>query len=69
MTAFFFFSTDYREEIKNENPEWKMADVARELGRRWRELPDQEKAPYQEKADEDKTRYQDEMAVYNESLE
>mmetsp|Transcript_15570 Transcript_15570/g.47455 ORF Transcript_15570/g.47455 Transcript_15570/m.47455 type:complete len:105 (-) Transcript_15570:1659-1973(-) len=64
MTAFFFFSADYRDEVKRENPDFKVADIGRELGRRWREMSDGEKAPYQEKADVDKERYQEEMSHY-----
>jgi len=36
MTAFFFFSADYRDEVKRENPDFKVADIGRELVRfRW----------------------------------
>jgi hypothetical protein len=35
-----------------------VADVAKEIGAKWKELSDAEKAPYQKKADKEKERYE-----------
>ncbi|CAN0552463.1 unnamed protein product, partial [Ectocarpus sp. 8 AP-2014] len=43
----------------------KVTEISKVLGARWREMDDNDKAPFQKKADKDKARYQKEMAAYN----
>ena len=45
--TFMNFSNAHRDRIRAQNPDWKMTDVARELGRLWREMSDREKSNYQ----------------------
>lgn len=47
MNPFMNFSNAHRDRIRAQNPGWKMTDVARELGRLWREMSSGEKANYQ----------------------
>lgn len=47
MNPFMNFSNAHRDRIRAQNPDWKMTDVARELGRLWREMSSGEKANYQ----------------------
>lgn len=56
-SAFFFFCDDHRGKIKEVNPEWKVADIAKELGRQWETCPD--KAKYELLAQQDKQRYEE----------
>lgn len=56
-SAFFFFSNEKRPEVQAGHPEWKVGQVAQELGRMWKALTEQEKTVYEEKANNDKLRY------------
>lgn len=51
-------------DLKSANPEWKVGQVAQELGRRWKDLTEEEKKSYEEMAIRDKTRYEQEMRDY-----
>ena len=35
LTPYFAFSADERPKVRAEHPDWKMAEVAKELGRRY----------------------------------
>ncbi|VDK72206.1 unnamed protein product [Onchocerca ochengi] len=63
-SAFFFFSHDKRPEVQQQHPEWKVGQVAQELGRFWKALGEEERAVYERKALEDKERYAEEMRNY-----
>ncbi|OXA58871.1 LIM/homeobox protein Awh [Folsomia candida] len=67
MTSFFVFSNEQRPILKTENPEFKTTEVAKELGRRWKELDAAEKKRYETIAEEDKKRYVKELAAYEKS--
>ncbi len=63
-SAYIFFCNDKRQEVSkrvNNNKE-----VLQELGRMWKNLSDKKKQKYNEMAEEDKTRYEEEMKEYNE---
>ncbi|CAM9249195.1 unnamed protein product [Ectocarpus fasciculatus] len=64
-SAFMQFSQKERAVVKEENPDMKVTEISKVLGARWREMDDNDKAPFQKKADKDKARYQKEMAAYN----
>jgi len=63
-TAFFFFSHDQRSSVVKVHPGWKVSEVASELGRQWKSLPDAKKKTYEAKAVADKARYEREMKAY-----
>lgn len=66
MSAFTLFSNDRRETIKAENPGLIMAgDIAKLLGEEWRQLDDEAKAHYGQRADLDKARYEREWARFS----
>ncbi|VDK68050.1 unnamed protein product [Litomosoides sigmodontis] len=44
LSAFFFFSHDKRPEVQQQHPEWKVGQVAQELGRFWKALGEEERA-------------------------
>jgi len=63
-TAFFLFSSVYREKLKEEHPEFKVTEVARELGRLWKECSDEEKEKYSRLATEKKAQYKIDVEEY-----
>ncbi|KAL9645680.1 hypothetical protein ABK040_003413 [Willaertia magna] len=67
MTAYFLFVKDKREPLKQQYPEKKMMEIAKELGTLWKSLSDEEKRPYVEQADELRKKYQKQLEEYKES--
>ncbi|KAG6901932.1 hypothetical protein C0995_006454, partial [Termitomyces sp. Mi166 len=65
LSAYMFFSQDWRERIKAENPDAGFGEVGKLLGAKWKELDDEEKKPYLEQAAKDKTRAEEEKAAYD----
>jgi len=66
LSAYMFFSQDWRERIKTENPDAGFGEVGKLLGAKWKELDEEEKKPYvdqalrdKERADKDKADYED----------
>ncbi|TFK97827.1 HMG-box [Pterulicium gracile] len=64
LSAYMFFSQDWRERIKNENPDAGFGEVGKLLGAKWKELDEADKKPYVEQASRDKTRAETEKAAY-----
>ncbi|XP_076467888.1 high mobility group-T protein-like [Babylonia areolata] len=62
LSAFFFYCADARPQLLKEKPGLSVADVAKELGRRWETLPDRPK--FEALASKDKERYDKEMVEY-----
>lgn len=56
-SAFFIFSNEKRQEVQQNHPEWKVGQIAQELGRVWKQLTEEEKSVYESKASQDKARY------------
>ncbi|EKM76234.1 hypothetical protein AGABI1DRAFT_16670, partial [Agaricus bisporus var. burnettii JB137-S8] len=65
LSAYMFFSQDWRERIKTENPEAGFGEVGKLLGAKWKEMDEEEKKPYVEQATADKTRAEKEKASYD----
>ncbi|KAF5375419.1 hypothetical protein D9615_008010 [Tricholomella constricta] len=65
LSAYMFFSQDWRERIKTENPDAGFGEVGKLLGAKWKELDDEEKKPYIDQAARDKTRAEEEKAAYD----
>ena len=65
LSAYMFFSQDWRERIKNENPDAGFGEVGKLLGAKWKELDDEEKKPYVDLANKDKARAETEKAAYD----
>ncbi|KAH8876451.1 High mobility group protein isoform 2 [Schistosoma japonicum] len=62
LSAFFLFCNDERPKVKSENPDWKVSEVAKELGRRWEHCKN--KAKYESLAQVEKERYEKAMEKY-----
>ncbi|KAH9948480.1 high mobility group box domain-containing protein [Amylocystis lapponica] len=65
LSAYMFFSQDWRERIKTENPDAGFGEIGKLLGAKWKELDDSEKKPYIEQAARDKTRAEQEKTEYD----
>jgi hypothetical protein len=65
--AYGFFNMKRRAELKIENPDWKFGDLSRAVSAEWKQLDEAAKAPWQAQANEDKTRYEQQMASYSSS--
>lgn len=68
LSAYMFFCRAERKRIKAEDEKLDAKETMRELGRRWRELDEDEgeRDEYIKLAEEDKIRYQDEKAAWDE---
>ncbi|THG97109.1 hypothetical protein EW026_g4837 [Hermanssonia centrifuga] len=65
LSAYMFFSQDWRERVKGENPDAGFGEIGKLLGARWKELDDEEKKPYMEQAARDKERAEKEKKDYD----
>jgi len=64
LSAYFIFSTEERLRVKDENPGYSICEVAKELGRRWAEMDPSIKQRYQARAEEERQKYDVDMASY-----
>jgi hypothetical protein len=65
--AYIFFTKKRRAELKIEHPDWEFVDLSRAISAEWKQMDDAAKAPWQAQANEDKTRYEQQMASYSSS--
>eukprot|EP00092_Neocalanus_flemingeri_P039236 GFUD01042714.1.p1 GENE.GFUD01042714.1~~GFUD01042714.1.p1 ORF type:complete len:402 (+),score=89.42 GFUD01042714.1:303-1508(+) len=64
LSAYFIFSTEERLKVKDENPNFSICEVAKELGRRWADMDPAVKQRYQARAEEERQKYDIDMASY-----
>ncbi|CAL4062545.1 unnamed protein product [Meganyctiphanes norvegica] len=64
QSAFFFYAKVARQEVLKITPDMIAKDVAKELGRKWKELSDEEKSHFNTQAEDDRKRYWEEMEIY-----
>ena len=65
MTAYFLFMGEKRSEVLKNNPDFKIGDVAKELGKMWAGVDVSEKERLQKKSDKLKEVYEKEKAAYD----
>ena len=71
-SSYFYFCDDFRSKLiekfhkKHPNEKVSISDVAKQLGKKWKELKDKDKKKYQAQADVDKKRYEKELEEFNE---
>ncbi|GAA5960914.1 hypothetical protein JCM3765_007535 [Sporobolomyces pararoseus] len=65
LSAYMHFSQAKRAEVKEENPDVTFGEIGKLLGAKWKEADAEERAPFEEKAKEDKARYEKEKAEYD----
>ena len=64
MSAFMLWSNHMRPKIRAESPDLKITEISKVLGEKWKEIGEEAKKEWQEKADIDKARYLEEMKTY-----
>jgi len=64
LSSFFWFCNDERPKVKGLNPDYGIGEVAKELGKLWREISPSEKERYEVMAARGKARYAQEMEAY-----
>ncbi|KAF9264535.1 hypothetical protein L218DRAFT_862558, partial [Marasmius fiardii PR-910] len=64
LSAYMLFSQDWRERIKEENPEASFGEIGKLLGAKWRALDDDEKKPYTDQAAKAKERADGEKTAH-----
>ena len=70
-SSYMYFASAMRDKVnkklikKSKDSKVSMADVSKELGALWKNLPDKDKNPYEKLAEKDRDRYKDEMDAYN----
>lgn len=65
-TAFFIYLEDFRKIYKKEHPDVKgVAAVGKACGDKWKEMTDEEKAPYVMKATQKRAEYEKALASYH----
>mmetsp|Transcript_16426 Transcript_16426/g.16359 ORF Transcript_16426/g.16359 Transcript_16426/m.16359 type:complete len:83 (+) Transcript_16426:98-346(+) len=57
-----FYSQERRVTLKEEQPDLKITEQSKVIGQEWGKLTNDQKAPYAEKASQDKERYNQEKA-------
>lgn len=62
------FSGEQRPLLKATQPELKVTEVAKEMGRLWKAMDEDEKAKYEAIADQDRKRYNVEFEAYEKTL-
>lgn len=67
LSTFFLFSQDERPKIKKDNPSLSVADIAKMIGERWRGIGEDKKRHYEERARQEKERYEREIATYKQN--
>jgi structure-specific recognition protein 1 len=63
MSAFMYFSRDYRAVLKEQNPTASFGELGKLLGSSWRNLDKEERQKYDSLAREDRLRYESELAL------
>lgn len=56
LTAYFAFTKVHRHTVEAEHPDLSVTDVTKEIAHRWRNLPLEERGPYEEMSRLDKLR-------------
>lgn len=64
LSAYFIYTNHVRPMVVFEHPDLSLPAITKEIASRWRALPPEEKAPFEEKSALDKRRYQMEMAAF-----
>lgn len=64
MSAYFLYSIEARQAVKEENPEASFGDIARLISEKFKNLSEKERKIWDGKAAADKERYNAEIAEY-----
>ncbi|XVE97075.1 hypothetical protein REPUB_Repub02eG0279500 [Reevesia pubescens] len=69
-STFFVFLEEFRTTFKKENPNVKaVSAVGKAAGEKWKSMSEEEKGPYEAKAEKRKADYEKQMKIYNKKQE
>lgn len=68
LSAYMFFSKEKRLDIKKQNPEMKLGDISKIVGKSWKIISEDDKKKYNKMSDNDKTRYNKQMEEYKDNI-
>ena len=64
VSSYMYFTGSYRAELRRKHPDWTFAQLGQEVGRKWKALTLEERAPHDERAAADKLRWRAELEAY-----
>jgi structure-specific recognition protein 1 len=62
LSSYMYYCQDNRETVKSQNPNMNGKEITTELGKRWKNLTEEQKVPYEAKATADKARFASEKS-------
>ena len=65
-TSYMFFCAEKRKELSEKNPDLRMTQLSKLLGKLWKDTPANQKQKYIDLANKDKNRYQEDIEQYKE---
>ena len=68
-SAYLCFCDKHRPQAQRENPTWKMTEITKYLGDKWKKTGSKDRAPFQKLADKDAERYDREAKAFNERMQ
>ena len=68
LSAFFLFCQDERPAVKAIYPNYSVGEAAKELGERWNKVTADTKAKYEARVQQDKLRYEKDVANYKSKM-
>ncbi|XP_057600225.1 high mobility group protein B4 [Hippopotamus amphibius kiboko] len=63
-SSFLLFCQDHYAQLKSENPNWSVVQVAKASGKMWSSTADNDKQPYEQRAALLRAKYQEELSTY-----
>lgn len=67
LSAYIYFSQDFREKLKEQHPEWSSNEIMRHVSAKWSHMDKKQKEPYNEMAAMDKARYDKQLLEFTHS--
>jgi hypothetical protein len=69
LSSYIFFCKENRSLVKEENPDLSTKELTSELGKKWREMEEEDRVPYKKLAELDKIRYESEKESLSSGVE
>lgn len=63
LSSYMYYCQDNRDSVKAQNPNMNGKEITTELGKRWKNLTQEQKVPYESKATADKSRFETEKST------
>ena len=69
LSAYIYFSQEYREKLKEQHPDWSSHEIMKHVSGKWAHMDKHEKQPYNDLAADDKARYDKQLSDFTHSHE